>query len=63
MLEYNSYVKHADDDLQAKKYSSARFYYGKAAGILSWENYPKNQLKIVEKLYLQPMLMELMHNI
>ena len=50
MLEYNSYIKHADDNLQAKKYSSARFYYGKATGILPWENYPKSQLKIVEKL-------------
>ena len=50
MQEYNSYIKHADDDLQAKKYSSARFYYGKATGILPWENYPQDQQKIVEKL-------------
>ncbi|MEI6274714.1 MAG: hypothetical protein WCP08_01935, partial [Prolixibacteraceae bacterium] len=48
--EYNSYVKHADDDMKTKQYSSARFYYGKASGILQWENYPKDQLKVVEKL-------------
>ena len=50
MVEYTAYVKHADEDLQAKKYSSARFFYGKASFILPWENYPKEQLKLVEKL-------------
>ena len=50
MQEYNSYVKHADDDLHAKKYSSARFYYGKANEILPWESYPASQLKFIEKL-------------
>ena len=50
MQEYASLVKSADADLQAKKYSSARFYYGKANGILPWENYPKSQLAIVNKL-------------
>ena len=50
MLEYNSFIKLADADLQAKKYSSARFYYGKANGILPWENYPKGQLTVVDKL-------------
>jgi len=49
MNEYNSFVKQADDDLKAKKYSSARFYYGKASEILSWEIYPREQLKVVEK--------------
>jgi tetratricopeptide (TPR) repeat protein len=49
MNEYNSFVKQADDDLKAKKFSSARFYYGKASEILSWENYPREQLKVVEK--------------
>jgi flavin-binding protein dodecin len=43
-------VKHADDDMKAKQYSSARFYYGKAKNILPWEVYPNDQLKVVEKL-------------
>jgi hypothetical protein len=50
MKEYNSFVTQADADLQVKKYSAARFYYGKAVDILPWENYPKDQLKQVEKL-------------
>ncbi len=50
MLEYTSFIKHADDDLEGKRYSSARFYYGKAVDILPWENYPKGQLIVVEKL-------------
>ena len=50
MLAYTAAVKQADTDLQNKQYSSARFYYSKAAGMLPWENYPKNQLAIVEKL-------------
>jgi hypothetical protein len=50
MQEYTANLKHADDDLQAKKFSSARFYYRKASEILPWENYPKGQLAVVEKL-------------
>ena len=50
MQEYTAYVKHADEDLQAKKFSSSRFYYGKASAILPWEKYPIEQLKLVEKL-------------
>jgi hypothetical protein len=50
MVQYNTYIKRGDDDLQARQYSSSRFYYGKAGEILPWENYPKEQLKIVEKL-------------
>jgi hypothetical protein len=50
MQEYASYVQRANDDLQAKKYSSARFYYRKANEILPWENYPVEQLKVVEKV-------------
>ena len=50
MKEYNSYVKRADSDMQTKKYSSARFYYGKASEMLPWENYPISQLKIIEKV-------------
>ena len=50
MQEYNSYIKHADADMLEKKYSSARFYYGKAGVILPWENYPKGRLNEVEKL-------------
>ena len=50
MQEYNSFVKQADSELQAKKYSAARFYYSRAGDILPWENYPKDQLKQVEKL-------------
>ncbi len=50
MREYASYVQRANDDLQAKKYSSARFYYQKANEILPWENYPLEQLKVVEKV-------------
>ena len=50
MQEYTAYVKHADEDLQAKKFSSSRFYYGKASAILPWEKYPMEQLKLVEKL-------------
>lgn len=50
MKEYNSYVKRADSDMQTKKYSSARFYYGKASEMLPWENYPIGQLKIIEKV-------------
>ena len=50
MLEYNAHIKHADEDLQSKKYSSARFYYQKALEILPWEVYPLGQMKEVEKL-------------
>jgi tetratricopeptide (TPR) repeat protein len=50
MQRYTSLLKNADEDLQAKKYSSSRFYYGEAARILPWENYPKGQLILVEKL-------------
>jgi len=50
MREYNSNLKNGDSDLAAKKYSSARFYYGKASEILPWEIYPKDQIKVVEKL-------------
>jgi len=50
MLEYNTHIKHADEDLQSKKYSSARFYYQKALEILPWEVYPLGQMKEVEKL-------------
>ncbi len=50
MLLYTTSVKRADEDLQAKNYSSARFYYGQASGILPWESYPKGQLILVEKL-------------
>ncbi len=50
MQEYNSNLKNGDSDLAAKKYSSARFYYGKASEILPWEIYPKDQIKVVEKL-------------
>jgi tetratricopeptide (TPR) repeat protein len=50
MLLYTTSVKKADEELQAKKYSSARFYYGQAAAVLPWESYPKGQLILVEKL-------------
>ena len=50
MKEYTSFLKKADEDLQAKKYSSSQFYYGEASRILPWENYPKGQLILVEKL-------------
>ncbi len=50
MQEYTASVKRADQDLQSKKYSSASFYFGKASEILPWENYPKEQLKLIEKL-------------
>ncbi|MCK9412448.1 MAG: hypothetical protein M0Q53_09125 [Prolixibacteraceae bacterium] len=50
MQRYTSFLKNADEDLQAKKYSSSRFYYGEASRILPWENYPKEQLILVEKL-------------
>jgi len=50
MKEYTSFLKKADEDLQAKKYSSSRFYYGEASRILPWESYPKGQLILVEKL-------------
>ncbi len=50
MQRYTTFLKNADEDLQAKKYSSSRFYYGEASRILPWENYPKEQLILVEKL-------------
>ena len=50
MQRYTSFLKKADEDLQAKKYSSSSFYYGEASRILPWEIYPKGQLILVEKL-------------
>jgi hypothetical protein len=50
MQEYAALVKNADADLEAKKYSSSKFYYERANGILPWESYPKSQLLLVNKL-------------
>ncbi len=50
MQDYNNNIRQADEDMKVKQYSSARFYYGKASEILPWENYPKDQLKVVEKV-------------
>ena len=50
MQEFAGYVKHGDEDMRTKKYSSARFYFGKASEILPWEKYPKDQLLVVENL-------------
>ncbi len=50
MQEYAALVKNADADLEAKKYSSSKFYYERAIGILPWESYPKSQLLLVNQL-------------
>lgn len=50
MQEYTAHIKRADEEFQLKKYSSARFYYGKANEILPWETYPSGQIKMLEKL-------------
>ncbi len=50
MLDYKNKLGKADDELKAKNYSSARFYYRSASDILKWETYPKQQLKEIDKI-------------
>ncbi|MCE1200336.1 MAG: hypothetical protein LWW85_15325, partial [Marinilabiliales bacterium] len=50
MKEYEDNLKQGDKELKDKNYSSARFHFGRAYAIMPWEEYPKNQLKSIEKL-------------
>jgi len=50
MVDYQNKIKRADDEMQGKNYSSARFYYRSASDILSWETYPQQQLKEIDRI-------------
>jgi len=50
MQDYKNKIEKADDEMKAKNYSSARFYYRSAIDILKWENYPQQQLKEIDKI-------------
>ena len=50
MQEYKNIIYKADDEMKAKNYSSARFYYRSASDILKWETYPQQQLKEIDRI-------------
>lgn len=51
LQEYKDRIAKADRELKANNYSAARFYYRSALDILSWENYPKDQLNAIDKIF------------
>lgn len=48
--DYNDKITKADNEMKAKNYSSARFYYRGASEIMGWETYPLQQLKEIDKI-------------
>jgi len=50
MQDYKNKIGRADDEMKAKNFASARFYYRSASDILKWETYPKQQLKEIDKI-------------
>ncbi len=50
MLEYKNRITRGDDEMKAKNYSAARFYYREGSDILKWETYPQQQLKEIDKI-------------
>jgi len=50
MQEYKNKTDKADEEMKAKNYSSARFYYRSASDILKWETYPQQQLKELDRM-------------
>ena len=50
MQEFKGKIANADDQMKARNYSSARFYYRSALDIMNWDAYPLQQLKQIDKL-------------
>lgn len=50
LADYENALKLADQAFADKQYNIARFYYYKALGIKSWEQYPKDQLLEIQRL-------------
>ena len=48
--EYKLALASADQQMNVKNYSSARFYYRKANSLIKWEGYPIDQLKVIDKI-------------
>ena len=51
MQDYKNKIAKGDDEMKAKNYSSARFYYRSASEILKWEIYPQQQLKEIDRIF------------
>ena len=50
MQEFKGKIANADDQMKARNYSSARFYYRSALDMMNWDSYPLQQLKQIDKL-------------
>ena len=50
LQEYKNKITSGDDQMKAKNYVSARFYYRGASDILAWEAYPKKQLNEIDSI-------------
>ena len=48
--EYNNKIASADIEMKAKNFSSAKFYYRSALDLLKWEEYPLQQLNLIDKI-------------
>ena len=50
LKDYKSKITRGDQDMKTRNYSSARFYYRSASDIISWEIYPQQQLKEIDRI-------------
>jgi tetratricopeptide (TPR) repeat protein len=50
LADYDSAIKKADEAFAGKQYNIAKFYYYKALGVKSWEQYPKDQIQEIQRL-------------
>jgi hypothetical protein len=50
LAEYENAIKQADKSFAEKQYTIAKFYYYKALGFKSWEQYPKDQILEILRL-------------
>jgi hypothetical protein len=50
LKDYKNKIAKGDQDMKGRNYSSARFYYRSASDILSWETYPQQQLKEIDRI-------------
>ena len=50
LTDYEDAIKLADKAFADKQYTIAKFYYYKALGIKSWEQYPKDQILEIQRL-------------
>ena len=51
MQDYKNKIAKGDEEMKAKNYSSAKFYYRSASDILKWEIYPQQQLKEIDRIF------------